>query len=64
VSPRSGRVQYRLARTGELVAAHQRILTILDLKDVFLTIYLPWMWPASLRWGTKRASSPIRFPNM
>jgi HlyD family secretion protein len=42
VSPRSGRVQYRLARTGELVAAHQRILTILDLKDVCLTIYLPW----------------------
>jgi HlyD family secretion protein len=42
VSPRSGRVQYRLARTGELIAAHQRILSILDLKDVFLTIYLPW----------------------
>jgi len=42
VSPRSGRVQYRLARTGELVAAHQRILSILDLKDVYLSIYLPW----------------------
>jgi HlyD family secretion protein len=42
VSPRSGRVQYRLARTGELVATHQRILTILDLKDVYLSIYLPW----------------------
>jgi HlyD family secretion protein len=41
VSPRSGRVQYRLARTGELVAANQRILTILDLRDVYLTIYLP-----------------------
>src|SRR5271166_4371407 len=42
LSPRSGRVQYRLARTGELVAANQRILTILDLKDVYLTIYLRW----------------------
>ena len=42
VSPRSGRVQYRLARTGELIAADQRILTILDLKDVYLTIYVPW----------------------
>jgi len=42
VSPRSGRVQYRLARTGELVAAHQRILSILDLKDVYLSVYLPW----------------------
>ena len=42
LSPRNGRVQYRLARTGEMVAANQRILTILDLRDVYLTIYLPW----------------------
>jgi HlyD family secretion protein len=41
VSPRSGRVQHRLARAGEVVSANQRILTILDLKDVYLTIYLP-----------------------
>jgi HlyD family secretion protein len=41
VSPRSGRVQYRLARAGEVIAAGQRILTILDLKDVYMTIYLP-----------------------
>jgi HlyD family secretion protein len=40
VSPRSGRVQYRLARAGEVVAAGQRVLTILDLKDVYMTIYL------------------------
>jgi len=41
VSPRSGRVQYRLARAGEVVSAGQRVLTILDLKDVYMTIYLP-----------------------
>jgi HlyD family secretion protein len=41
VSPRDGRVQYRLARAGEVVAAGQRILTILDLNDVYMTIYLP-----------------------
>lgn len=41
VSPRSGRVQYRLARAGEVAAAGQRILTILDLNDVYMTIYLP-----------------------
>jgi HlyD family secretion protein len=41
VSPRSGRVQYRLARQGEVVAAGQRVLTILDLNDVYMTIYLP-----------------------
>ncbi|PWT84315.1 MAG: efflux transporter periplasmic adaptor subunit [Acidobacteria bacterium] len=41
VSPRSGRVQYRLARAGEVVAAGQRILTILDLNDIYMTVYLP-----------------------
>src|ERR1700752_3998551 len=41
VSPRSGRVQYRLARAGEVVSAGQRVLTILDLNDVYMTIYLP-----------------------
>src|SRR5215471_17758348 len=41
VSPRSGRVQYRLARAGEVIAAGQRVLTILDHNDVYMTIYLP-----------------------
>jgi HlyD family secretion protein len=41
VSPRSGRVQYRLARAGEVVSAGQRVLTVLDLNDVYMTIYLP-----------------------
>ena len=41
VSPRTGRVQYRLARAGEVVAPGQRVLTILDLKDVYMTIYVP-----------------------
>ena len=41
VSPRSGRVQYRLARAGEVIAAGQRVLTILDLSDVYMTIYMP-----------------------
>lgn len=41
VSPRSGRVQYRLARAGEVVSAGQRVLTILDLNDIYMTIYLP-----------------------
>lgn len=41
VSPRTGRVQYQLARTGEVVAAGARIVTILDLTDVYMTIFLP-----------------------
>jgi HlyD family secretion protein len=34
-------VQYQIAHTGEVVAAGSRILTILDLNDVYMTIYLP-----------------------
>lgn len=41
VAPRSGRVQYQLARTGEVVSAGTRVVTILDLSDVYMTIYLP-----------------------
>jgi HlyD family secretion protein len=51
ISPRSGRVQYRLARAGEVVAAGQRILTILDLNDVYMTLYLPADVAGKLRLG-------------
>ena len=40
-APRSGRVQYRLARSGEVVGAGMRVLTLLDLSDVYMTIFLP-----------------------
>ena len=51
ISPRSGRVQYRLARAGEVVAAGQRVLTILDLNDIYMTIYLPANVAGKLRLG-------------
>jgi HlyD family secretion protein len=41
VSPRLGRVQYQLARAGEVVAAGAPIATILDLTDVYMTVFLP-----------------------
>jgi HlyD family secretion protein len=41
VSPRTGRVQYQLAHNGEVVAAGGKILTILDLQDVYMIIFLP-----------------------
>jgi HlyD family secretion protein len=41
VSPRLGRVQYQLARAGEVVAAGAPIVTILDLTDVYMTLFLP-----------------------
>jgi HlyD family secretion protein len=41
LSPRLGRVQYQLARAGEVIAAGAPIVTILDLTDVYMTIFLP-----------------------
>ncbi len=51
VSPRLGRVQYQLARGGEVVAAGTPILTILDLTDVYMTIFLPGADAAKLEIG-------------
>jgi len=40
-APISGRVQYRLAEPGEVLAAGGRVVTLLDLSDVYMTIFLP-----------------------
>ena len=41
VAPRAGRVQYRLAEPGEVLAAGARVVTLLDVGAVYMTIYLP-----------------------
>ncbi|SMF60082.1 HlyD family secretion protein [Tistlia consotensis] len=40
-APVAGRVEYKLAQPGEVVAAGGRLVTLLDLTDVFMTIFLP-----------------------
>ncbi len=40
-APRDGRVQYLLAREGEVVAGGARVLNLLDLSDVYMTFFLP-----------------------
>ncbi len=40
-APRSGRVQYRLAEPGEVLASGGRVVTLLDLTDVYMTVFLP-----------------------
>lgn len=40
-APKAGRVLYRLAESGELVAAGGPVITMLDLSDVYMTIFLP-----------------------
>lgn len=40
-APRRGRVVYRLAEPGEVLGAGGKVLTVLDLTDVYMTIFLP-----------------------
>ena len=40
-SPRDGRVQFRVAQPGEVLAVGGRILNLVDLGDVYLTFFLP-----------------------
>jgi HlyD family secretion protein len=41
VSPRDGRIQYRVAQLGEVVSAGGRVLNMIDLGDVYMTFFLP-----------------------
>ncbi|QDL36956.1 HlyD family secretion protein [Rhodoferax sediminis] len=40
-APRSGRVQYRIAQPGEVVAGGGKLLNLVDLSDVYMTFFLP-----------------------
>lgn len=50
-SPLAGRVLYKLKRSGEVVAAGTPVLTVLDLRDVYMTIFLPAAQAGRLQLG-------------
>jgi HlyD family secretion protein len=41
VAPRDGRIQYRLANTGEVLAAGGKVFTMLDTAYVYMDVFLP-----------------------
>lgn len=51
VAPRSGRVQYKLIQPGEVVGAGTAILTLLDVTDVYMTVFLPAKVAGGMRMG-------------
>lgn len=51
--PRPGRIQYRLALPGEVLAAGARVLTLLDLTDVYMEIFLPTQEAGQLAIGAE-----------
>ena len=40
-SPIKGRVLYKISQSGEMIGAGGRVLTVLDLLDTYMTIFLP-----------------------
>lgn len=52
-SPIRGRVLYRLAEPGEVLAAGGKVLTVLELSDVYMTIFLPTALAGQLEIGAE-----------
>lgn len=52
-APRSGRIEYRISQPGEVLGAGGKVLTLLDLTDVYMTIFLPTGDAGRLAIGTE-----------
>ncbi|MGF6859462.1 HlyD family secretion protein [Rhodobacteraceae bacterium MBR-64] len=52
-APRAGRVQYIVARAGEVVGAGGRVVNMVDLNDVYMTFFLPTAQVGRIGLGTE-----------
>lgn len=52
-APRGGRVQYRMAEPGEILAAGGKVVSLIDLTDVYMDVYLPTDDAGQLRFGAE-----------
>jgi HlyD family secretion protein len=63
-SPVLGRVLYRLAEPGEVLAAGGKALTLVDLGDVYMEIFLPSEQAAALKIGAEARFTVDYEPNL
>jgi HlyD family secretion protein len=52
VSPRDGRIEYRIANVGEVLPAGGKVFTILDTAYVYMDIYLPTLSAGRVKLGS------------
>lgn len=52
-APRDGRVQFRVAQPGEVLAGGGRVLNLIDLSDVYMTFFLPETAAGRVALGTE-----------
>lgn len=53
VAPRDGRVQYRVAEPGEVLGAGGKVVSLIDLTDVYMTLFLPETLVGKLAMGAE-----------
>lgn len=58
VAPRNGRIAYRIANTGEVLAAGGKVFTMLDFGYVYMDIYLPTLDAGRVRIGDEAQFTP------
>ncbi len=63
-APRGGRVQYRLAEPGEVLAAGGKVLTLLDPTDVYMTVFLPAAEAGKVALGAQARITLDAAPNL
>jgi HlyD family secretion protein len=51
VAPRDGRIEYRLANTGEVLPAGGKVFTMIDIMYVYMDMYLPTLEAGRVRIG-------------
>ena len=64
VSPTRGRVLYRLAEPGEVLDAGGKVVTVLDLADVYMTIFLPTEQAGRVAYGAESRMVLDAYPDL
>jgi len=63
-SPIRGRVIYRLAEPGEVLDAGGKVVTVLDLADVYMTVFLPTEQAGRVGYGAEALMVLDAFPEL
>ncbi len=63
VAPRLGRIQYRLANTGEVLPAGGKVFTTLDVNYVYMDVYLPTADAGRVKIGSDARIVLDAYPN-
>ncbi len=63
VAPRAGRIQYRIANIGEVLAAGGKVFTMLDISYVYMDVYLPTPEAGKVKVGADARILLDAYPN-